>query len=82
MMHAMDIAGMTAAYVPRELVLMRVCVATNASLGNVLRQNMEIIDSLQRAGHPFASPTMIARKVISPIRQRAAARGLARGEPS
>lgn len=82
MMRAMDIAGMTAAYVPRELVLMRVCGATNASFGNVLRQNMEIIDSLRRAGRPFAGPAMIARKVISRIRQRATARRLARGEPS
>lgn len=78
MMRALDGAGMTAAYVPRELVLMRVGGATNASVGNVLRQNMEIIDSLRRAGHQFAGPAMIARKVISRIRQRAIARGMAR----
>jgi len=79
MMRALDGAGMTAAYVPRELVLMRLGGATNASVGNVLRQNLEIIDSLRRAGHPFAGPAMIARKVISRIRQRASARGMARG---
>ena len=39
-----------------------------------------MVDRLVGVGHPFASPTMIARKVISRIRQRAAARGLARGE--
>jgi len=81
MMRALDGAGMTAAYVPRELVLMRVGGATNASARNVLRQNLEIIDSLRRAGHPFAGPAMIARKVISRIRQRVAARGVARSEP-
>lgn len=81
MMRAMDIAGMTAAYVPRQLVLMRVGGATNASFGNVLRQNMEIIDSLRRAGHPFAGPPMIARKLISRVRQRVAARVTARSEP-
>jgi glycosyltransferase involved in cell wall biosynthesis len=77
MMRALDGAGMTATYVPRELVLMRVGGATNASIGNVLRQNLEIIDSLRRAGHRFAGPAMVARKVISRIRQRAAARGTA-----
>lgn len=81
MMRALDGAGMTTAYVPRELVLMRVGGATNASAGNVLRQNMEIIDSLRRAGHPFAGPAMIARKVISRVRQRVAARVTAGGEP-
>lgn len=81
MMRALDGAGMTAAYVPRELVLMRVGGATNASVGNVIRQNMEIFDSLRRAGHPFAGPGMIARKVISRIRQRTAARGIARSMP-
>jgi glycosyltransferase involved in cell wall biosynthesis len=82
MMRALDGAGMTAAYVPRELVLMRVGGATNANASNVLRQNMEIIDSLRRAGHPFAGPAMIARKIVSRIRQRAAARGMVRREPS
>jgi len=80
MMRALDGAGMTAAYVPRELVVMRLGGVTNASVGNVLRQNMEIIDSLRRAGHPFVGPSLIAQKVISRIRQRAAARGKARGE--
>jgi glycosyltransferase involved in cell wall biosynthesis len=79
MMRAMDIAGMTTAYVPRELVLMRVGGATNANARNVLRQNLEIIDSLRRAGHPFAGPALIARKVFSRMRQRAAARATREG---
>jgi glycosyltransferase involved in cell wall biosynthesis len=82
MMRALDGAGMTAAYVPRELVLMRLGGATNASVCNVIRQNMEIVDSLRRAGHPFAGPGMIARKVISRIHQRAAARSIARSMPA
>jgi len=42
---------------------------------------LEIIDSLRRAGHPFAGPAMIGRKVISRVRQRVAARVTARSEP-
>lgn len=81
MMRALDGAGMTTAYVPRELVLMRIGGATNANIRNVLRQNVEIIDSLRRAGHPFVGPAMIARKVISRVQQRVAARRMTRSAP-
>jgi glycosyltransferase involved in cell wall biosynthesis len=74
MMRALDVASMTTTYVDRELVLMRVGGATNASIRNVIRQNLEIIDSLRRAGHPLAGPGLIARKLLVRRRQRKAAR--------
>ena len=75
MMRALDVAGMSTVYVPRELVLMRVGGATNASLRNIFRQNVEIVDALRRAGHPFSGPGLIARKIVARARQRAWARG-------
>jgi glycosyltransferase involved in cell wall biosynthesis len=70
MMRALDGAELSTTYIEHELVLMRVGGATNATLGNVVRQNLEILDSVRRAGHRFAAPRLIARKIAVRFRQR------------
>jgi glycosyltransferase involved in cell wall biosynthesis len=70
MMRALDGASHSTTYVERELVLMKIGGATNATFGNVVRQNLEILDSIRRAGHRYAAPRLVTRKILVRFRQK------------
>jgi glycosyltransferase involved in cell wall biosynthesis len=70
MLRALQVHGLTTAYIDRELVYMRAGGATGGSVGSIIQQNREIIDALGRAGNRVSVPTFLARKAVDRIRQR------------
>jgi glycosyltransferase involved in cell wall biosynthesis len=70
MLRLLEVRRIPSAYAPVDAVRMRTGGATGASVRSVIRQNREILDSLQRHGMAPSAPAFVARKVIARIAQR------------
>lgn len=60
----------TAVYVPKIWVKMRVGGQTNLSIGNIIRQNQEILSSLKRHDIQVSRPGFVISKLLNRIVQR------------
>lgn len=69
MIRFLEKGGVTAIYKPRVWVKMRVGGHTNY-LGNFIRQNREILDSLSRHDIPASTPRFFVSKLLNRIVQR------------
>ncbi len=65
MIRFLEVKGITARYIPRELVHMRVGGATNESLGNIFRQNGEVWRALEHHGVEAGLLQFLRGKVAS-----------------
>jgi glycosyltransferase involved in cell wall biosynthesis len=63
-----EIRGLRMRYIPRTLVRMRMGGASNASIGNVLRGNLEAYRAARRHGLPV-TPLFVLKKVLSRVPQ-------------
>lgn len=70
MIRFLEKGGIAAVYVSQIWVRMRVGGQTNLSLGNIVRQNREILASLGSHGVPVSPTRFIAAKIYSRILQR------------
>jgi hypothetical protein len=69
MMRFLEVYGIRTSYIPEVLVHMRMGGATNRSLRNILRQNIEIWDALKRHGLRPSFVRLAGSKIISRGRQ-------------
>lgn len=70
MMRYLECDNARSAYIPQVLVRMRVGGVSNRSMGNVLRQNYEILMALKRHGLSHSIALFIACKLLSRWKQR------------
>ena len=70
MLRLLEIRSASSAYAPIDAVCMRIGGATGASIGGIVRQNREILDSLRRHGMAASVPRFLLRKAMARIRQR------------
>jgi glycosyltransferase involved in cell wall biosynthesis len=70
MIRLLEQGRVKAVYVPRIWVKMRLGGQTNLSMGNIIRQNREIITSLRRHNIPVSVPRFIVSKLLNRIVQR------------
>lgn len=80
MLRLLEVRRIPSAYVPVDAVRMRTGGATGASTSSIIRQNLEILNSLQRHGMAPSAPAFIARKVFARIAQRISAARRAGGK--
>jgi glycosyltransferase involved in cell wall biosynthesis len=78
MMRYLERGGVSAKYLPRVQVRMRVGGATNKSWGNIMRQNQEILSALQKHELPCSTTSYWVHKLSSRLWQRLT--GAMRGE--
>ena len=70
MMRYLEKGGVRAAYIPHVQVRMRVGGATNRSLRNIFRQNLEIFRALKKNGVPYSLVSFMLHKLASRFWQR------------
>ena len=70
MFRALEIKKYTSTYLPVELTHMRTGGATNLSIQNIVRQNMEILKCLRTHNLSISTAGFAVRKIISRISQR------------
>ena len=69
MARVMEQHGIRTRYIPKVLVKMRCGGVTNNSIGNVIRQNREIVRACRVNGVRMSMPTFFAGKIMNRIRQ-------------
>lgn len=69
MMRLLEVAGLKSAYIPHVLVRMRLGGVTNRNLGNVIRQNIEILRALNEHQLRPALTKFVGGKLIDRARQ-------------
>ena len=69
MLRMLEVANAPVAYVDRELVHMRSGGATGGGPADIARQNLEIVQSLWRAGYRTALPGFVVCKALARARQ-------------
>ena len=72
MMRYLERGGVRSVYIPHVQVRMRVGGATNQSWRNIVRQNREIFQALEKNNIPYSIGLFVAYKLASRIRQRLA----------
>lgn len=70
MMRYLERGGLTAIYIPRIQVRMRIGGATNKSWRNIVRQNCEILQALKKNRVPYFFPSFMLHKLASRVWQR------------
>ena len=70
MIRFLEKGGAKAVYAPKVWVKMRVGGQTNHSIGNIIRQNQEILGSLSRHDIQVSGPRFIVSKLLNRIVQR------------
>lgn len=70
MLRYLEKGGVRSAYIPRVQVRMRVGGATNQSIGNIVRQNREIFQALEKNNVGYSPVSFMAHKVANRIWQR------------
>ena len=71
MLRMLEVRRVPSTYLPLDAVRMRVGGATSGSLRSIVRQNLEILDSLRRHGLAPSGAVFMARKLSARLRQRA-----------
>ncbi len=72
MMRYLERGQVRSAYIPQVQVRMRLGGATNQSWRNIIRQNREILQALEKNNIPYSLGSFIAHKLANRIRQRLA----------
>ncbi|QIM53977.1 glycosyltransferase family 2 protein [Hydrogenophaga crocea] len=70
MIRYLERSGVRSVYIPQVQVRMRVGGATNRSLGNIAKQNLEIFDALEKNRISYSRLVFFVRKVASRVWQR------------